>query len=159
MMTLWKDWMQNGKLFEIKIALKSRKPSPIGLIEMQSKRNQFKSMLLTLIGKSWKTQPSIFCEYLFSFWKISGHKLVRLLENSSIFWWVFQKSICVTPRNSSKIIFRPNSLFWMSFREIGPKHAPKLYNWRLDEFSRNQSGSCPGNLPIGVNFSHGRLDD
>ena len=38
----------------------------------------------------------------------------------------------------------------MSFPEIGLCHASKSYNWRLDEFPRNWSSSCPGNLPIKV---------
>ena len=33
----------------------------------------------------WKTHPSIFCKYLFSFCKISGHELDLFLENMSIF--------------------------------------------------------------------------
>ena len=47
---------------------------------------------------------------------ISGPELDRFLVYSSIFGWVFQKSVCVTPRNS-KIDC------WMSFPEIGLTHA------------------------------------
>ena len=42
----------------------------------------------------WKIHPSIFCDNLFSFCKIS---------------------VCITPRNSLNIIFRLNALFWTSF--------------------------------------------
>ena len=73
----------------------------------------------------WIVHPSIFCEYLFSFSKISWHELDRFLENSSIFGWNFQKSVCVTPRNS-KFIFWLNVLFWMSFLEIVLAHTPDL---------------------------------
>ena len=37
-----------------------------------------------------------------------------------------QKSVCVTPRNSSNLIFRLNALFWMSFPEIDLCHAALL---------------------------------
>ena len=74
----------------------------------------------------WKIHPSIFCDYLFSFCSISGYELDRFLENLSILRWVFQKSVCVTPRNSSKTIFRLFALFWKSFPEICPCHAPKF---------------------------------
>ena len=53
----------------------------------------------------WTIHPSIFCQYLFSFWTIS---------------------VCVPPQNSLNTIFRLNALFWMSFPDIGLCHAPKL---------------------------------
>ena len=83
---------------------------------------------------------------IFSKFQFPGFELDRFLENSSIFGWVCQKLVRVTPRNFSNIIFQLNVLFWMSFPEIGLCHAPKFLNWRLDKFSRNRSSSCPRNL-------------
>ena len=55
---------------------------------------------------------------------------------------------------SGKLIdshFSTNALFWMSFPEIGLFHAPKFWNWRFDEFSRNRSSPCPRKGSIRVN--------
>ena len=106
----------------------------------------------------WKTYPVFFRSFNFRAMisrkfigsKISGYELDRFLENSSIFGWVFQISVCGTPRNSLNIIFRRNALFSMSFPEIDLCHAQKFLNWRLDGFSRNRSSSYPGNLAIRV---------
>ena len=111
-------------------------------------RLQFSGVLATLcdidgvpensssIFPNWKFQSSfsgenrsvIFCVYLFSFCKISGHELDRFLENLSIFGWVSEKSIFVTPRYSLNIIFRLNALFWITFPEIGLCHVSKFLN-------------------------------
>ena len=61
---------------------------------------------------------------------ISG-KLIHQLFLSTLsvfcnFGRVFQKSVCVTPRNFLNSIFRLNALFWMNFPEIGLAHAPKI---------------------------------
>ena len=93
---------------------------------------------------------------IFSKFQYPGHELDRFLENSSINFCEYLFSFCkisvsVMPQNSRNIIFQLNALFWMSFPEIGLFHAPKVWNWRLDEFSRNRSSSCPRNLSIRVN--------
>ena len=56
-----------------------------------------------------------------------GHELARFLENSSIFGWVFQKSVYVTPQN----------------------HLSTKFSI-LDEFSINRSSSFPENLSTRV---------
>ena len=72
----------------------------------------------------WKTEPVFFRNLNFrgmswtDFWKTPPY-----LDVCS------QKSVCVTPRNSSNLIFRLNALFWMSFPEIVPAHTVDL---RLD---------------------------
>jgi len=109
---------------------------------VSSKEPLTKSDELTLIGKSWKTRPlffrnlnfrgisgtdfwkihpSIFCEYLFSFCKISGHKLDRFLGNSSIFGRVFQE------------LARP---------------CPKILKLTIGWVFHKSSSSYPGNSPI-----------
>ena len=64
--------------------------------------------------------------------RFPGRDTDRFLENSSIFGCVFQKSVCVAPRNSSNYYFSTICSV-------------------LDEFSINWSNSYPGNLPIRVN--------
>ena len=91
-----------------------------------------------------------FCEYPFSFWEISRHELGRFLENSSIFGWVFQKSVWFTPRNSLIIILQLNALFWMSVPPIGlclcSKDRPNSRAVHLNPLRPSSSiPSCPHN--------------
>ena len=57
-------------------------------------------------GRFLENSSINFCEYLFSFCKISGHELDRFLENSSIFGWVFQKLPCVMRHDSCPKILK-----------------------------------------------------
>ena len=62
----------------------------------------------------WKNHPVFFSKCQFP-----GHELDRFLEISSIFGWVFQKSVCVMPQN-----YKMDS--WMNFPKIGLTHAPEI---------------------------------
>ena len=59
--------------------------NPYWEISENSSRKFFEISVFRGVKKTdfWKTNPLMFCEYLFSFCKISGHELDRFLENSS----------------------------------------------------------------------------
>ena len=91
-------------------------------------------------GKSWtdfwKTPPSIFCEYLFSFCKISGYQLHRRKK---------EKSVCVKSK-SYKIDD------WMSFPEIVLAHNPNSnkteqvpinFGWMIFPYPSSPGGNFP----------------
>ena len=68
--------------------------NPTKLIQIFVRNFNFRGISWTVF---WKIHPSIFCEYLFSFCKISGHELDRFLVK-----------------------------IWTSFPEIGLAHAPEI---------------------------------
>ena len=84
----------------------------------------------------WKTHPSKFYEYLFSFCKISGHEPGRITGKSTHIWMCFPVKRSVTHTlEFIKYYFWLNALFWMSFPVI-------------------RSSSFPENLPINVSIAN-----
>ena len=70
----------------------------------------------------WKTNPSMFCEYVFSCCGISGHELDRFLEKTRPYLDKFSRN-----RFASLPEFLDSEMHnWRSFPEIGPAHAPNL---------------------------------
>ena len=124
------------------------------------------SLIITLIGKSWKIHPEVFTKFQLSgAWHrpISGKSIQYFFEISitgawagSIsgkfihqFLWVF--SFCKISGHDSwaRPVFGKLVHIWMNFTEIGLCHAPEIVKFHfstrcnfLDVFFRNPPVSC-----------------
>ena len=105
-------------------------------------------------SQSLKPGKSIHTNFLFNFCSISGHYSDLLLENSSVFFV-----------STYLGFFKYRDMSWTDFWKTGPYldefsinlsvSRPEFFEYHftakcsiLDEFSKNRSSSCPGNLPI-----------